>query len=74
MQGLISYVDFKRVLKKSDDDLESHIAEGGSSNFEQILPHNIPELSDTSKVIKCLIFIIDASVISITAATPRQSY
>ena len=29
LQGLISYVDFKRVFKKSDDDLESHIAEGG---------------------------------------------
>jgi hypothetical protein len=51
LQGLISYVDFKRVFKKSDDDLESHIAEGGSSNFEQVLPKMIPELSDgNSKV------------------------
>lgn len=41
-------MDFKRVFKKSDDDLESHIAEGGSSNFEQVLPKMIPELADGS--------------------------
>ena len=62
-------MDFKRVLKKSDDDLESHIAEGGSSNFEQILPHNIPELSDSNKVINCPILIYDASITPGTAAT-----
>ena len=45
-EGLVSYVDFKRVFKKSEDDLESHIAEGGSSNFEQIVPKMIPELND----------------------------
>ena len=51
MQGLVSYVDFKKVFKKSDDDLESHIAEGSSSNFEQVLPKMIPELADGNKVI-----------------------
>lgn len=57
MQGLISYVDFKRVFKKSDDDLESHIAEGGSSNFEQVLPKTIPELCDgNSKVGKAPLY------------------
>ena len=49
-QGLVSYVDFKKVFKKSDDDLESHIAEGSSSNFEQVLPKMIPELADGNKV------------------------
>lgn len=49
-QGLVSYVDFKKVFKKSDDDLESHIAEGSSSNFEQVMPKTIPELADGNKV------------------------
>jgi hypothetical protein len=38
------------VFKKSDDDLESHIAEGSSSNFEQVMPKTIPELADGNKV------------------------
>ena len=45
-------MDFKRVFKKSDDDLESHIAEGGSSNFEQVLPKMIPELSDSNNKVE----------------------
>jgi hypothetical protein len=51
-QGLVSYVDFKRVFKKSDDDLESHIAEGSSSNFEPIEPKMIPELIDRNRKFK----------------------
>ena len=51
-EGLVSYVDFKRVFKKNDDDMESHIAEGGSSNFEAIMPKLIPELSDGSNKAK----------------------
>jgi hypothetical protein len=51
-EGLVSYVDFKRVFKKSDHDLESHIAEGGGSNFEQVAPKMIPELSDSSNKTK----------------------
>ena len=47
---MVSYVDFKKVFKKSDDDLESHIAEGSSSNFEQVMPKTIPELADGNKV------------------------
>lgn len=57
MQGLVSYVDFKKVFKKSDDDLESHIAEGSSSNFEQVLPKMIPELADGNKVIDLNCFV-----------------
>jgi hypothetical protein len=49
-QGLVAYADFKHVFKKSDDDLESHIAEGGDSNFEPVPPKNIPELCDMRKV------------------------
>ena len=47
-EGLVSYVDFKKVFKKSDDDLESRLAEGDSSNYEQILPKMIPELFDAN--------------------------
>ena len=49
-QGLVAYADFKHVFKKSDDELESHIAEGGDSNFESVPPKNIPELCDMRKV------------------------
>ena len=43
-EGLVSYVDFKRVFKRDVDDMESHIAEGGGSMIPEIVPKNIPEL------------------------------
>ena len=43
-EGLVSYVDFKRVFKRDLDDMESHIAEGGGSMIPEIVPKNIPEL------------------------------
>jgi hypothetical protein len=45
-EGLVSYVEFKKVFKKHDEDLESRLAEGGNNNFGEISPKIIPEISD----------------------------
>lgn len=46
-EGLISYADFKRVFRLSDDDFESHNATNHS--FGTINPKVIPEIADASK-------------------------
>jgi hypothetical protein len=51
--GLISYVDFKRVFQGHESDMESRSVMGsGESNFEHVPPKPIPELSDLIKAEK----------------------
>ena len=70
-QGLVSYVDFKKVFKKSDDDLESHIAEGSSSNFEQVLPKMIPELADGNN---SLLPYVNSTTTRLSKSYPYSNY
>ncbi len=43
----MSYEDFKRVFKGSEDEMESRVGgDNGSSNFVTIAPKPIPELSE----------------------------
>lgn len=48
-EGLVSYVDFKRVFGGADEEIESRNVGGGQSNFEAIPPRNIPELADVNR-------------------------
>jgi hypothetical protein len=46
-EGLVSYLDFKRVFKVSDEEMETHTI-GSNSNvtFESVPPKTIPEISE----------------------------
>lgn len=49
-EGLVSYPDFKRIFQGKDDEIESRAVVGeGASNFETIVPRNIPELVDLNR-------------------------
>ncbi len=54
-EGLISYVDFKRVFQLSDEEFESR--GGNTDTYGSILPKPIPELVEFSKDVSNLLFL-----------------
>jgi hypothetical protein len=54
--GLISYVDFKRVFHLADDDFESRNV--STSSFGQIPPKAIPEIADLTKKVCYYIIVL----------------